>query len=219
MGDPGVSERRRAVALAGHTGDEPAARQALTDPAPAVRATALGALGRLRSLDDAELLAALGDPHPVVRRRASELAASGGPAMLAALCAALHDADHTVVEAACFALGEAAPPLDPDARRPPGSDDLVRAVVVALGAVARSHDDSLCRETAVAALGSIGDPAGVDSILAAMGDKATVRRRAVPALSPFSGPDFDAAPRATLGDRDWQVRQAAEDLTGAAPEA
>jgi hypothetical protein len=34
------------------------------------------------------------------------------------------------------------------------------------------------------------------------------------ALAPFSGPDVDAALTAALEDRDWQVRQAAEDLRG-----
>jgi hypothetical protein len=39
-----------------------------------------------------------------------------------------------------------------------------------------------------------------------------VRRRAVLALAPFDGPQVDAAIAAALEDRDWQVRQAAEDL-------
>jgi hypothetical protein len=34
------------------------------------------------------------------------------------------------------------------------------------------------------------------------------------ALAPFDGPDVDAAIDAALTDRDWQVRQAAEDLRG-----
>ena len=44
-----------------------------------------------------------------------------------------------------------------------------------------------------------------------MAGKATVRRRAVIALAPFDGPEVDAALHAALEDRDWQVRQAAED--------
>jgi HEAT repeat protein len=39
-----------------------------------------------------------------------------------------------------------------------------------------------------------------------------VRRRAVLALAPFEGPEVDAALQAATTDRDWQVRQAAEDL-------
>ena len=45
----------------------------------------------------------------------------------------------------------------------------------------------------MAALGAIGDERGRAAILAALGDKATVRRRAVLALAPFEGPDVDAA--------------------------
>jgi HEAT repeat protein len=64
----------------------------------------------------------------------------------------------------------------------------------------------------VAALGAIGDPAGLPAILAGMSDKATVRRRAVLALAPFDGPEVLEALERARTDRDWQVRQAAEDL-------
>jgi len=64
----------------------------------------------------------------------------------------------------------------------------------------------------VAALGAIGDPAGLDAILAATTDKPAVRRRAVIALAPFEGQNVDAALQRALEDRDRQVRQAAEDL-------
>jgi hypothetical protein len=40
-----------------------------------------------------------------------------------------------------------------------------------------------------------------------------VRRRAVLALAPFEGPDVDAALARARDDRDWQVRQAAEDVS------
>jgi HEAT repeat protein len=68
------------------------------------------------------------------------------------------------------------------------------------------------REAAAAALGAIGDERGLDAILAACTDKPAVRRRAVLALAPFDGPQVDAAIERALADRDWQVRQAAEDL-------
>ncbi len=74
--DSRVTDRRRDVALAGHQGDEAGARSGLTDPAPSVRATALGALDRIGTLTDDELRVALADPAPSVRRRASELAAT-----------------------------------------------------------------------------------------------------------------------------------------------
>ena len=78
--------------------------------------------------------------------------------------------------------------------------------------------DALVREAAVAALGAIGDERGLDAILAATTDRPAIRRRAVLALAPFVDP---AAPRAAevaaalqraAADRDWQVRQAAEDV-------
>ncbi len=83
-----------------------------------------------------------------------------------------------------------------------------------LGDVGRNHPDPLCREAAVAALGAIGDPGGLPAILTATSDKPAVRRRAVLALAPFSGPEVEAALDRARSDRDWQVRQAAEDLTG-----
>jgi HEAT repeat protein len=83
--------------------------------------------------------------------------------------------------------------------------------VAALARVATGHEDALCREAAVAALGAVGDPAGLPAVLAATQDKATVRRRAIIALAPFDGPEVEAALDRALEDRDWQVRQAAED--------
>ncbi len=193
-----AAERRRRVALAGHVGDAGAARAGLDDPAPAVRATALGALERLGILDDAALAAASADPAGEVRRRAAELRAGRGATGVAALEGALRDGDPSVVEAACFALGEL------------GAAGA--GAVAGLASVAGSHPDPLCREAAVAALGSIGDPAGLPAVLAATADKPAVRRRAVLALAPFEGPDVEAALRRAQEDRDWQVRQAAEDL-------
>lgn len=77
-----------------------------------------------------------------------------------------------------------------------------------------SHEDPLVRESAVAALGALGDERAVPAILRACADKPTIRRRAVLALAPFSGPEVDAALGRALEDRDWQVRQAAEDVLG-----
>jgi HEAT repeat protein len=191
--------RRRAVARAGHEGDEAAARAALQDPEPAVRATALGALDRLGALQDAELTAALTDPVAAVRRRACELAARRPGDAPPSLRGALTDADATVVEVAAWASGERAP--------------AEAGVVAVLAGLATGAEDALVREAAVAALGAIGDPAGLPAILAATGDKATVRRRAVLALAPFEGPEVDAALGRAREDRDWQVRQAAEDLS------
>jgi len=78
--------------------------------------------------------------------------------------------------------------------------------------VVETHADPLAREAAVAALGALGDPAGLPAILTACADRPAVRRRAVLALSPFTGTEVDAAIERALTDKDWQVRQAAEDL-------
>ena len=92
-------------------------------------------------------------------------------------------------------------------------------VVARLGALASGHRDALVREAAVAALGAIGVDEGLPTILAATHDKPAIRRRAVLALSPFLDPghpradDVAAALAAAATDRDWQVRQAAEDIT------
>ncbi|HEX2047542.1 MAG TPA: HEAT repeat domain-containing protein [Acidimicrobiales bacterium] len=187
--------RRRAAALAGHTGDAGKARALLSDPDPGVRATALAALARLGHAGGGEVAAALADPSPEVRRRACAVAVAVGEGDLAAL---LDDADTGVVEAAAWALGE----------RGEASGD----VVARLSAVAADHEDPLCREAAVAALGALGDEGGVPAILAATRDKPAVRRRAVIALAPFEGPEVEDALARALDDRDWQVRQAAEDL-------
>jgi HEAT repeat protein len=197
---PRPIDSRRAVALAGHLGDEGPARAGLDDPAPTVRATALGALARLQRLSFDDIGRAAADPDGSVRARAAELSAAyGGPAV-ALLITSLKDEESRVTESGCFALGEIGPDASP--------------AVPALEAVVRDHPDPLCREAAVAALGAVGAPEGLPAILAATSDKPAVRRRAVLALAPFSGPGVDAALERALTDRDWQVRQAAEDLTG-----
>ncbi len=195
---PDVASRRRQAALAGHQGDAATARRLLEDPQPAVRATALGALARLGQLGADELVAAMADPSPVVRGRAAEVAAAWPGDSPPSLTGMLDDPDPGVAEVAAWAAGERQPP-EP-------------ATVAPLIAMATGHEDALCREAAVAALGAIGDPAGLDAVLAATADKATVRRRAVIALAAFEGPRVDAALEEARSDRDWQVRQAAEDL-------
>jgi HEAT repeat protein len=190
--------RRRAAALAGHRGDSSAARAYLHDPAPAVRATALGALARAGGLTPDDLATGLADGAAAVRARAAELAATVPGDCPPPLAPVLADPDPAVVEAAAWASGERQPPE-------PG-------VVTVLATLVTSHADPLCREAAVAALGAIGDAAGLDAVLAATTDKPAVRRRAVLALAPFEGPEVEAAIERASSDRDWQVRQAAEDI-------
>ncbi len=196
--ETGPAAERRRAALAGHEGDTDLARSLLGHDDPTVVATALGALARLGALDADDLRAGLADPRPAVRRRAAEEAAAH-PDLDVPLADLLDDPDATVVEVAAWACGERHP---------------TPRVIDRLAELATGHDDALVREAAVAALGSLGRPEGLPAVLAATRDRATVRRRAVLALAPFDGPEVDAALRTALGDRDWQVRQAAEDLLG-----
>ena len=190
--------RRRDVVVAGHRGDEATARAGLADPDAKVRASALGALDRIGVLDHATLLGATADAEPLVRRRAAQLTARHPGVSPWPL---LDDPDPSVVEMAAFACGEQER-AEPD-------------IVARLATLAVDHPDALVREAAVAALGAIGDPAGLPAILAATQDKPAVRRRAVIALTPFDGPEVDEARVRARGDRDWQVRQVAEDLDDA----
>jgi HEAT repeat protein len=183
------------VIVAGHRRDEATARAGLADADPKVRASALGALERTGVLDEATLLGAFTDSSPVVRRRAAQLTSHRQEVSPAPL---LDDVDASVVEMAAFACGE-------QERADPQT-------VVRLATLATGHADALVREAAVAALGALGDSAGLPAILAATHDKPAIRRRAVIALIPFDGPEVDEARARALEDRDWQVRQVAEDL-------
>ena len=185
----------RAVAVAGHTGDVDTARLGWRSTDPAVRAIALGALERLSELDDDTLASALRDPDVAVRRRAAELAASHRSIDL---LVGLDDSDDRVVEVAAWACGE--------------HESSRSAIVERLIELAATSVEPLVRESAVAALGAIGDERGLAAIISACDDKPAVRRRAVLALAPFDDDQVDAAIERALVDRDWQVRQAAEDL-------
>ncbi|MDO8389089.1 MAG: HEAT repeat domain-containing protein [Actinomycetota bacterium] len=187
--------RWRELAAAGHGGDEAVVRAALADDDPVARELALGALARLGVLADADLIAAFADPAAQVRRRAAQLAATHPTIDLLPL---LRDADATVVEVGAWAAGE--------------HEVVADEVLALLCELAVAADDALVREAAVAALGAIGDERGLPAILHGCADKPAIRRRAVLALAPFTGPEVDAALQAALADRDWQVRQAAEDI-------
>lgn len=194
-------ERRRLVVIAGHRGDTQTALEHLGDDDAGVREAALGALDRIGSLSEEQISSAFGDPSPVVRRRAATLAAAHPGLDLTVL---LDDADDTVVEVAAWACGEQV--------------DVGNAVLERLITLATGADDPLVRESAAASLGAIGDDRGLPAILTATSDKPNVRRRAVLALAPFEGPEVDAAIARAMTDRDWQVRQAAEDLRRATGE-
>lgn len=184
------------MATAGHIGDVDTARNGIEADDPGVRSAALGALERLGVLDDDLLSTMFLDPESSVRRRAAEVAATHRNTDLLPL---LHDSDDRVIEVAAWACGEHESACD--------------SIVERLLELAAGSTEPLVRESAVAALGAIGDERGVATIIAACADKPAVRRRAVLALSPFLGdPEVEATVDRALEDRDWQVRQAAEDL-------
>jgi len=190
----------RHLVIAGHEGNETLARAGLTEADPVARQLALGALERMGALTDHDVLTAFADADAVVRHRAAMFAATRPNISLLPM---LHDPVATVVEAAAWAAGE--------------QEQVDDDVLEQLCHLALHADDQLSREAAVAALGAIGDVRGLPAILHGCQDKPAIRRRAVLALAPFDGPKVKAALKAALEDRDWQVRQAAEDLLPTPP--
>ena len=191
----GIERRQQLVQLA-REGDLSLARDLCGDGDPRVRASSIAVLSENDALDESLIALGLSDPNPLVRMTVARAAAQNSSISVLEL---LNDEDSSVVEIACWAAGE----------QTEHNDSLIEA----LSAIALEHEDALCRESAVAALGALGDARGLESILKATKDIATVRRRAVIALAPFEGQAVTDALQLALSDRDWQVRQAAEDLT------
>ena len=180
--------RRLDAVVAGYRGEAAAAEMLLDDDDASVRAAALGALARCGALGAGQIRRALVDEAAAVRCRAAELA----PAEVE-LVGLLGDPDASVVDAVAAALGE----RDQDPR-PVG--ELCR--------VAAGHDDPLCRESAVAALGAIA--AGLDAGADAPSDAAAVSES-----EPEAHHDAAADPKATAS----APHEAAADpkLTAGAP--
>ena len=195
--NPNIVELRRAIVIAGHAGDETAVRAALTHASGSVRDAALGAMARLGLLTNDLAVTAMSDKDARVRSRIAELSVDLPGLDLAPL---LDDHDPMVVEMAAWTCGE--------------HETVADHIIEKLIQLCTEHEEPLVREAAVAALGAIGDDRGLKAILTACNDKPAVRRRAVLALAPFDGPEVKTALEAALEDRDWQVRQAAEDLLG-----
>jgi HEAT repeat protein len=175
---------------------------ALEDPTSRARVLALRSGTRRGIMSAPTWTRALRDDDVDVRRDALSLLAYErelSSELLGEIRRCLDDADALVVDGAIFALGEH---LDTHA-------------VEQLADIARHHDDARCRESAVAALGALGDDRGRAAILKALDDKPPVRRRAIVALSNFEGPDIDEALAAAADDRDWQVRAAVDQLNKA----
>ena len=168
----------------------------LEHPDPDVRATALRVLDNEGKLEKGIVERSLSDSAFKVRSALAYLLSTNRdiPAMKFLL-----DEDAEIVEIACWGIGE--------------RGDASAEVLDVLQSITESHSDSLFRESAVAALGALGNQDALGSILKAVEDIATVRRRAVLALAPFDGPEVELAITKALEDRDWQVRQAAEDIS------
>lgn len=171
----------------------------LGDPVARRRVLALRAARRRGLLSDAIWRVALTDVEVDVRREALTLVAASpltDESLWALVVDALRDDDALVVDAAVFALGEHL--------YAPALEDLIT--------VATRHDDARCRESAIAALGAIGDDRARPAIIGALDDKPAVRRRAIVALANFEGPDIEDALARASDDRDWQVRAAVDQL-------
>jgi HEAT repeat protein len=174
-------------------------RTNLRSTVPRHRVLALRGLVRQGLVTSDDWRHALRDGDVTVRREALNQIAYvelHDDAIFADLMVCLNDDDALVVDGAVFALGE----------------HLHVAAVEQLCVIATSHDDARCRESAIAALGAIGDDRARPAILGALNDKAPVRRRAIVALSNFEGPDIDEALARAGDDRDWQVRAAVNQL-------
>lgn len=202
---------RTNVVIAGHTGDLSLIRKGRAAIESAIRAAALNALIRTDTATFEDLLTDLESEHLDVSSNAAERSAVFGPSVAVdGVLVRLLSAAPDLAEVSAWALGERHQQheSEPGVATPGPPPELVAA----LGATASGHADALVRESAVAALGCIADPASLATVLAACNDKATVRRRAIIALAAFEGPEVEAALAEATSDRDWQVRQAAEDL-------
>ena len=201
MTDNELREKRVQTAMAGHLGDEASARASLISGDSSTRRLAIGALERLNSLTTSELRAALDDPSSSVRRKALEITAKRSDVYARHH---LSDPNPSVAETAAFAVGE----------------QLDVAATELLILMAQRHEDALCRESAIAALGALVASAEIhrvailDCLLGAMSDKPQVRRRAVLGLSQFEEPQAQQMVEQALLDKDRQVRSVAADLLG-----
>ena len=194
--DANVTRIRQRVIELSLNGEFQVITEYLEHPNPDVRATALRVLDNEGKLEKGIVERSLSDSAFKVRSALAYLLSTNReiPAMKFLL-----DEDAEIVEIACWGIGE--------------RGDTSAEVLDVLQSITESHSDSLCRESAVAALGALGNRDALGSILKAVEDIATVRRRAVLALAPFDGPEVELAITKALEDRDWQVRQAAEDIS------
>lgn len=177
---------------------------------PRFRQFAISALVRRRSefaFEEWLRLATDDDWH--VRRRIAELGIDFGEESTKVLLKLATDDSVFVQEMSCFALGE----IFEDSQDTIFDSETLSLVIQILIDNA-AHDNPLVRESAIASLGNIGDERAKSTIISGCSDKAPIRRRAVVALAAFEGHEVESALDIALNDVDWQVRQAAEDISG-----
>ena len=208
-GDPPskeVAKRRRQAILARYENSELEESEItgfLNDTAAVVREAALATVVKLNLDAGKHIVNAFNDDDHGVRKRAIELVIdlSDNQDYISKILVLLDDSSTFVVETVCWVIGEIG-----------NNYKNVAEVVSKVSQIALNHDDSLCREAAVACLGSLGHIDGLATLLRVLDDKPNVRRRATLALAPFEGPEVEEALKRKLKDRDLQTRQAAEDL-------
>ncbi len=229
--DHDAAVRATALRALSRAGDLGAAElsAALSDAAADVRIAALELGARRPAVPAASLADRLGDEDDRVVETAAwacgeRFSSESGVATAAQLgepSAAANQPTDTNQETAGHSRRAGAPAGEPSAAanretegqaRRAAANRLAGEVVGKLARVAAEHADALCRESAIAALGAIGDPRGLPAVLAGLNDKPAVRRRSVISLAPFDGLEVEAALERAGRDRDRQVRAAAAEL-------
>lgn len=165
-----------------------------------LRRMAVTAIDGRSAIDNVGRLCELStDPDPTIRGAVAEKLGVCGDAGLEALASLQADDIASVREAAATAYGE-----------------IGSSLACEWLAAAASHDpDRGVREAAVAALGAIGDPGWIDTLLELLHDAPPpVRRRAVAALTVFDDDRIESAIRLAALDKNPGVREAAEMVVG-----
>lgn len=226
--DSDVSVRSAALGALARLGQWDAALvgRALADPEPTLRRRACELTGRVAQhhretgqIEDpwtmaAAMLTALDDDPAVAEAAAWALGELGASSNLSGTSSPASGGRTSPLGRTSRSSSDAASSTTDTGPAPPGASPRWALVVSRLISTAEVHPDLLVRESAVAALGSIGDPAGLPAVLKALEGKPALRRRAAVALAAFDDPRVDNALRECLTDRDWQVREVAEELLG-----
>jgi HEAT repeat protein len=172
----------------------------LTSDDPVLARMATTALTPSQAAENMRALTALTQgADPSLRAGAAEKLGSCGAEALETLSALENDPDPTVRECLATAYGE----ID--------SADTVPWLSFA----ARDDSDRHVKEAATAALGAIGNNAGLETLLLLINDgPPQVRRRAIAAITVFDDERVEPAIRRAALDRNPGVREAAEMVVG-----